>query len=94
MLFRDVPLRKDLHLNFTSLISCKQLPGRWCIEGGGGQAVKRQEALGGNLLQWLQQVPGGQEGTGLCAVADEQQAEWVGVEKKQNAVVEKETFKG
>lgn len=51
--------------------------GRRHVSGRAEGAVGRQEALGGDLLQRLQQVPGGQEGAGLRHLADEQQEERV-----------------
>lgn len=51
----------------------------WNITGRFQGAVKHQEALWGDFLKWLQQISGGQEGAGLCPMADEQQEERVSV---------------
>lgn len=51
----------------------------WHITGQFQGAVKHEEALWGDFLKWLQQISRGQEGAGLCPMADEQQEERVSV---------------
>lgn len=53
----------------------------WDVSGWAGGAVEREETLRGNLLKWLQQIPGGEESAGLCTMADEQQKERVSAVK-------------
>lgn len=57
-----------------------QFHSRRHVSGRAAGAVQHEETLGGNLLQRLQQISGGQEGAGLRSVADEQQKERVGAQ--------------